>query len=323
MKKSVLAYRVLPPAVQALLDEQFDVTVADADADHAAFADALPRAHGLIGNKLVMTPALLDRAPHVEAIATVSAGYDEFDVAELTRRGILLANTPHEVTETTADLVFALMLSAARRLAELDTFVRCGDWQQSSGPAQFGVDVHHKTLGIIGLGRIGGALAKRAALGFGMRVLYANRSRNEDAERLYGAQWRSLPDLLAQSDFVCVLVPLSGATRGLIGANELRLMKPTAIFVNAARGQVVDEPALIDALRENRIRGAGLDVYAKEPLPADSPLVALPNVVLAPHIGSATSETREAMARRAALNLIEALSGKVPEASVNPTVRPR
>jgi len=319
MKKHVLAYRVLPPAVEALLRDTFDVTVADAGS--AAFADALPHAHGLIGNKLAMTPALLDRAPRVEAIATVSAGYDDFDVAELTRRGILLTNTPHEVTETTADLVFALMLAAARRLAELDAFVRRGDWRQSSGPAQFGVDVHHKTLGIIGLGRIGGALAKRAALGFDMRVLYANRTRNDDAERRYGAQWRTLPDLLAQSDFVCVLVPLSDATRALIGANEFRLMKPDAIFVNGARGQVVDERALIDALRERRLRGAGLDVYGTEPLPADSPLVALPNVVLAPHIGSATRETRDAMARRAALNLIDALSGGLPTASVNPAVR--
>lgn len=321
MRKQVLAYRALPPAVQALLDEQFTVTVADAHTDPAAFVDALPRAHGLIGNKMPMTPALLDRAPRVESISTISAGYDDFDVTDLTRRGILLTNTPDEVTETTADLVFALMLAVARRIAELDTFVRCGDWRQSVGPAQFGVDVHHKTLGIVGLGRIGGALAKRAALGFGMSVLYANRSRNETAERLYGAQWRSLPDLLAQSDFVCVLVPLSDATHGLIGANELRLMKPGAILVNGARGQVIDEHALIEALREKRIRGAGLDVYAQEPLAADSPLLALPDVVLSPHIGSATRETREAMARRAALNLIDALSGRVPETSVNPEVR--
>ncbi|NPT41469.1 bifunctional glyoxylate/hydroxypyruvate reductase B [Paraburkholderia sp. 1N] len=318
MKQRVVAYRKLPAAVLQLLEARCDVTFADADSQRAAFLDALASAHGAIGNKLKLSAELLDAAPLLEAVSTVSAGYDDFDVPELTRRGIVLCNTPDEVTETTADLAFALILAAARRIAELDAATRRGEWLASSGPAQFGVDVHNKTLGIVGLGRIGGALARRAAHGFGMNVLYANRSRNPVAEEVYGAQWRTLPDLLAEADFVCLLVPLSAATHQLIGAAELRLMKSSAILINCARGQVLDEAALIDALREGRILGAGLDVFEREPLPAGSPLFALPNVVIAPHIGSATAQTREAMARRAALNLLDALEGRFSATCVNP-----
>src|ERR1700722_20064281 len=299
MKKRVVAYRKLPTSALQILEAQFDVTTADADTERAAFMDALAGAHGAIGNKLKLTNELLDPAPTLEAVSAISAGYDDFDVADLTRRPIVLCNTPEEVTETTADLMFALILATARRIAELDASTRRGEWQSSSGPAQFGVDVHHKTLGIIGLGRIGAAVARRAAHGFGMNVLYANRSRNVAAEEAFGARWRALPDLLAEADFVCLLVPLSDATNKLIGASELRLMKPSAILINCARGQVLDEAALIEALCEGRILGAGLDVFEREPLPSSSPLLALPNVVLAPHIGSATAQTRESMARRA------------------------
>ncbi|PLZ03885.1 bifunctional glyoxylate/hydroxypyruvate reductase B [Burkholderia sp. WAC0059] len=320
MKKRVVVYRALPPDVLGLLQAQCDVIVADADTDRAAFLEALKHAHGMIGNKLKVGAALLEGAPELEAASTISAGYDDFEVPALTQRGVLLCNTPDEVTETTADLTFTLVLATARRIAELDAWTRRGEWKQSAGAAQFGVDVHHKTLGIVGLGRIGGAVAKRAAHGFGMQVLYSNRSRNAEAERAYGAQWKPLDELLAQSDFVVVLVPLSPATTQLIGARELQLMKPSAVLVNCARGQVVDEAALIEALREKRIRGAGLDVFEREPLP-ESPLYALENTVLVPHIGSATRETREAMARRAALNLLEALSGRLPVASVNPQAR--
>ncbi|CAB3723595.1 Glyoxylate/hydroxypyruvate reductase B [Paraburkholderia graminis C4D1M] len=318
MRKRIVAYRKLPAAAVRILEAQFDVTFVDADADRAAFCEALAGAHGAIGNKLKLGAELLDGAPVLEAVSTVSAGYDDFDVAELTRRGIVLCNTPDEVTETTADLVLALMLAAARRVAELDAWTRRGEWRASSGPAQFGVDVHHKTLGIVGLGRIGAAVARRAALGFGMNVLYSNRSRHPAAEQAYGAQWCPLPELLGEADFVCVLVPLSAATVKLIGAAELRLMKPSAILINCARGQVLDETALTDALREGRLLGAGLDVFEREPLPADSPLFALPNVTFVPHIGSATRQTREAMAHRAALNLLDALQGRHTATCVNP-----
>jgi glyoxylate/hydroxypyruvate/2-ketogluconate reductase len=317
MKKRVVAYRRLPAAALELLEARCDLRLVDADADRPAFLDALASAHGIVGNKLKITPALLDAAPLLEAASTVSAGYDDFDVPELTRRGIVLTNTPDEVTETTADLVFALLLAAARRIAELDAWTRRGEWNASSGPQQFGVDVHHKTLGIVGLGRIGAAVARRAALGFGMKVIYTNRSRNAAAESAYGAERRELPELLAQADFVCLLVPLSDATEKLIGAAQLKLMKASAILLNCGRGPVVDEAALIDALRDRRILGAGLDVYQREPLGA-SPLFALPNVVLAPHIGSATQQTREAMASRAAQNVADALEGILTSTCVNP-----
>jgi gluconate 2-dehydrogenase len=317
MKKRVVAYRRLPAAAAELLEAHCELRIADADSERAAFLDALANAHAMIGNKLKITPALLDAAPLLETAATISAGYDDFDVPELTRRGVVLTNTPAEVTETTADLVFALMLATARRIAELDAWTRRGQWRASSGPAQFGVDVHHKTLGIVGLGRIGAAVARRAALGFGMKVLYTNRTRNAEAESAYGAEARALPDLLAEADFVCVLLPLSDATHKLIGAAELRRMKRTGILINCGRGPVVDEAALVEALHERRILGAGLDVYESEPLGA-SPLFTLPNVVVAPHIGTATQETRDAMAARAAQNVLDALDGRVTSTYVNP-----
>ncbi|MEA3095690.1 MAG: glyoxylate/hydroxypyruvate/2-ketogluconate reductase [Caballeronia sp.] len=318
--KHVVAYRQLPPAVLALLREHCCVDEVDISSggDLAPLRRALASAHGIIGNNLKITPDLLNAAPLLEAASTISAGFDAFDVPELSRRGIVLTNTPDEVTETTADLVFSLILATARRISELADWTRRGQWVRSVGEAQFGVDVHHKTLGIVGLGRIGSAVAKRAALGFGMDVIYSNRSRNHEAEQRYRAQWRPLPELLASADFVCLLVPLSYATEGLIGSAELGAMKPSAILINCSRGQVVDEAALIEHLRERRILGAGLDVFEREPLSPDSPLLQLPNVVAVPHIGSATRQTRENMAMRAARNLIGALDGNLPSTCVNP-----
>jgi gluconate 2-dehydrogenase len=320
MRKRVVLYRAVPDDVAARLHAEFEVSAFDRvdETNRDQFNDALGHAHGIIGNTMRITDELLDAAPRLEAASTISAGYDAFDVEALTRRGILLTNTPDEVTETTADLVFTLMLAAARRVVELAQWAQRGEWRAAVGEPQFGVDVHGKTLGIVGLGRIGGALARRAALGFGMRVLYTNRTPNREAEARYGAELRPLDTLLAQADYVCLLVPLSERTHHLIGARELSLMKPSAILINASRGAVVDEQALIDALRGGRIRGAGLDVFEREPLPASSPLYALPSVVALPHIGSATRETRHAMARRAAHNLIDSLQGRVSPATVNP-----
>ncbi len=323
MKKRVVLYRAVPKDVLDLLKGHFDVKAFDAigDDNRAAFIEALGTAHGMMGNMLKITSELLDAAPMLEAASTISAGYDAFDVEALTRRGIVLLNTPDEVTETTADLVFTLMLASARRVVELAGWARGGAWTRTVEERHFGVDVHGKTLGIVGLGRIGGAVARRAVHGFGMRVLYTGRQRNAQAESTYRAVRCTLDDLLAQSDFVCTMVPLTNETHHLIGARELSLMKESAILINASRGAVVDEPALIEALQARRIRGAGLDVFEREPLPADSPLFALPNVVALPHIGSATHATREAMARRAALNLIAALQGDDVPATVNPEAR--
>ncbi|WP_206996411.1 2-hydroxyacid dehydrogenase [Trinickia mobilis] len=323
MRKRVVLYRAVPKDVVDVLRRHFDVTefAAVDEGNRRAFIEALGAAHGIIGNMLKITTDLLDAAPLLEAASTISAGYDAFDVGELTRRGIVLTHTPGEVTETTADLAFALMLASARRVVELANWAKSGAWAGNVDERLFGVDVHGKTLGIVGLGRIGGALARRAALGFGMRVLYTNRQPNAQAESAYGAVRCPLDELLAQADFVCTLVPLSSETHHLIGAREFALMKSSAILINASRGPVVDEWALVDALKAGRIRGAGLDVFEREPLPAESPLYALPSVVALPHIGSATRATRAAMAQRAALNLIETLEGRAAAATVNPEAR--
>lgn len=322
-RAEVVLYKGVPPDVRVRLAEAFSLTEFDGvnDGNRAAFMAALGRADGAIGVGLNVGPALLDAAPRLKAWATISVGYDQFDVADLTRRGIVLTNTPDVLTETTADTVFSLILSSARRVVELAELVKAGGWKASLGEAHFGTDVHGKTLGIVGMGRIGGAVARRAALGFGMKVLYSNRSRNEAAEAAYGAEHRALPDLLAQADFVVTLVPLSPATERLIGANEFAQMKRGAIFINAARGKVIDEAALIGALASGHLRAAGLDVFEREPVPVDSPLLTMKNVVALPHIGSATHETRHAMASCAADNLIAALGGGSLRNAVNPQAR--
>jgi gluconate 2-dehydrogenase len=308
MKSSIVAYKPLPADVLAWLRERAQVVEVNA-AQPGALVAALAGADGAIGSGVPIRAAMLEGAPRLKALSTISVGYDQFDVADLTRRGIVLTNTPDVLTESTADTVFALILATARRVVELADWVRAGHWQTSLGPAQFGVDVQGKTLGIVGLGRIGGAVARRAALGFNMSVLYANRSPNPAAEQQYGARRVELHVLLENADFVCLQVPLSDATRHLIGARELRMMKPGAILINAARGPVVDEAALVAALQDGTLRAAGLDVFETEPLAAASPLLRLPNVVALPHIGSATHETRHAMARCAAENLVAALDG--------------
>lgn len=322
MKNRIVAYKPLPADVLAFLREHADVIEVDA-ARHDALVAALREADGAIGASVKITPAMLDGAQRLKALSTISVGYDNFDVPDLTRRGIVLAHTPDVLTESTADTVFSLILATARRVVELAQWVKAGHWTRSIGPTHYGTDVQGKTLGIVGLGRIGGAVARRAALGFNMRVLYTNRSANGQAERDYGARRVELAELLAASDFVCLQVPLTPETRHLIGAAEFRQMKRSAIFINASRGATVDEAALIDALRAGTIHGAGLDVFEEEPLPATSPLLALPNVVALPHIGSATHETRHAMARCAAENLVAALAGTLAVNVVNREVLAR
>ena len=319
MSKRILAYRRLNDQQLDQLRERFHVDYFGKleSADDPAFREALGQAHGLIGAGVNMTPELLDAAPNLEAIASISVGVDNYPVEELTRRGILLCNTPDVLTETTADTGFSLIMASARRVVELAEYVKRGDWKSSIGPEQFGSDVHGKTLGMVGFGRIGQAVARRGALGFGMKILYSNASPKPDLEAELGARRCELDELLQQSDFVCAIVPLTPETRQLIGAREFELMKEGAIFINISRGQVVDEQAMIQALESGQIRGAGLDVFEQEPLQADSPLPQMPNVVALPHIGSATHETRTAMAQRAVDNIMLALDGKRPISPFN------
>ena len=321
MKQKIVVYKAVPADVADYLREHAEVVAVDADAP-GALAAALKDADGAIGASVKITPEMLDGS-RVRALSTISVGYDQFDVPDLTKRGIVLAHTPDVLTESTADTVFSLILASARRVVELADWVRAGHWKGSIGPAQYGAEVQGKTLGIVGLGRIGGAVARRAALGFNMQVLYTNRSPNEAAERNYGARRVELDELLACSDFVCLQVPLTAATRHLIGAEELKKMKRSAILINASRGATVDEPALIAALEAGTIHGAGLDVFEHEPIDPASPLLRMPNVVALPHIGSATHETRHAMARCAAQNLVAALAGTLDVNIVNREVLAR
>ena len=262
---------------------------------------------------------LLDRAPQLRIVANMAVGYDNVDVPALTRRNIVLTNTPGVLTETTADLTFALMLGIARRIGEGERRVRAGRWPVWSPFVFLGADVHRATLGIIGLGRIGTAVARRAQ-GFDMRVLYHNRGRNKEAEAQLGCTWVDMDTLLSESDFVVVLVPLGPETYRLISTPQLKKMKPTAFLVNAARGPIVDARALYEALRNKVIAGAALDVTDPEPLPADDPLLTLDNCLVVPHVGSASIATRTRMATLAAENIAAFLGGRRPPTPVNPEV---
>jgi glyoxylate reductase len=264
--------------------------------------------------------ALLAGAPRLRAISSVSVGLDHIDVAAATARGIPVGHTPGVLTETTADLAFALLLAAARRVVEGDRFVRAGAWRSWEPDLLLGRDVHGATLGIVGLGAIGRALARRAR-GFGMEVLAWSRTRRTGADPDAGIVRVELEELLARSDFVSVHVALAPETRGLLGARALAAMKPGAILVNTARGGIVDEAALVEALREGRLAGAALDVFEREPLDPESPLLGLPNVVLAPHVGSASVATRARMAELAVENLLAALDGRPMPACANPEVQ--
>jgi len=303
------------------LQDRADVTLIERLDAHGLdqLRAALPQAQGLLGASLKLDAQWLDLAPRLEAIASVSVGIDNYDLDYLTARHILLTNTPDVLTETTADTGFALILASARRVVELAIRVRNGQWQKNIGPEHFGTDVHGKTLGIIGMGRIGEALAQRGHFGFGMPVIYHSHSPKPAVEARFGARYRSLKALLQEADFICLTLPLTAETQGLIGAEQFALMRTDSIFINISRGKVVDEAALIHALQQGQIRGAGLDVFEHEPLDPASPLLTLDNVVATPHIGSATIETREAMARCAVDNLLAALDGQRPPNLVNPS----
>jgi len=258
-------------------------------------------------------------AGRLRVISNFAVGYDNIDVQAATRAGILVTNTPDVLTETTADLAFALMLAAARRLGEAERFVRSGQWNLWQPDLLLGRDVWGATLGIVGLGRIGRAVARRAR-GFGMHILYADERPDPRAEAELECSFRSLEDLLRESDFVTIHLPLNDRTRGLFGAGRFALMKPTAILINTARGPIVDQRALYEALRAKRLAAAGLDVTDPEPIRPDDPLLTLDNCVILPHIGSASVRTRDRMAELAARNLLDALEGRRPAHCVNPEV---
>ena len=262
---------------------------------------------------------LMDAAPKLKVVSNLAVGYDNIVVPEATKRGIVVGNTPGVLTETTAELAFILLMTAARRVVEADNYTRKGLWKTWGPMILLGQDIHHATLGIIGLGRIGTEVAKRAR-GFNMKVLYYDRvRRSEDEEKQLDVEYvPDLKEILSVSDFISVHVPLLPETRHLIGAAEFTLMKPTAVFVNTSRGPVVDQKALYEALKAKNIFAAGIDVTEIEPIPTDDPLLTLDNVIITPHIASASFNTRKNMALIAAENLLAGLKGEMPPNCVNP-----
>ena len=262
--------------------------------------------------------AIIEAAPRLRVISNFAVGYNNIDIAKATERGIMVGNTPGVLSETTADLAFALLMAAARNIVQSDRYVRNGNWQVAWDPSMLlGQDIHHSTLGIIGLGRIGAEVARRAR-GFHMQVLYHNRNRREDAERELGVEYVNFSELLSRSDFVSLHVPLTGDTDRMIGSAEFAIMKPTAILVNTSRGQVVDQEALYEALKSGQIAAAAIDVTEFEPIPADDTLLTLDNLVITPHIGSSSVATRTRMAVMVAENIVAGLKGEMLPNCVNP-----
>ena len=317
MPQKVLVTREIPAAGLRLL-EDFDVTTLSGEPpDHNEVLRAVSGASGVLCtvSENIDTEIMDAAGETLQVVANMAVGYDNIDVEAATERGIVVTNTPGILEETTADTAFMLLLAAARRLGEAERFLRAGKWD-AWGPKQFtGPDVWGKTLGIVGFGGIGQAVARRAR-GFGMDILYTARSHKEDAEEELGAREVELDELLRESDFVSIHTPLTDETWHLIGGKELGSMKPTAVLVNASRGPVVDESALAEALENRDIFSAGLDVYEEEP-EVHPKLLELENVVLAPHIGSASIETRDKMASTAAENLRAVLNNEEPANPVN------
>jgi glyoxylate reductase len=325
MKPKVFITRMLPQKALDLI-----LPVCDAE----VWQDELPpprdvllaKVHDLDGLLSLLTDkidaTLMDNAPKLKVVSNCAVGFDNIDVPAATQRGIAVGNTPGVLTETTADFAFALMMAAARRVVEGDRYTRAGKWKTWGLTVLLGQDVYGATLGLIGLGRIGAAMAKRAT-GFEMRVLYYDPYRREDLEQQLGITYADLDTVVRESDFVSVHTPLTNETRKLVNADLLRKMKKTAILINTSRGPVVDQAALYVALRDGVIAGAALDVTDPEPIPPTEPLLTLENCIIAPHIASASVTTRTKMATMAAENLLAGLRGEKLPTPVNPEVQPR
>lgn len=311
-KPRIFVTRRLPDPAMAILAEHCTVSLWDQVETPVPRAELLRGVAAAEGLLCLITDRIdaevIAAAPHLRAVSIMAVGYDNIDRAALAARGITLTNTPDVLTETTADLAWALLLAAARRVVEGHKLIERGGWGPWHPMQMVGQDIYGRTLGVVGAGRIGQAVLRRGR-GFGMRLLYHNRRPNPALEADVGAAYRSLADLLAESDAVVVTAPLTAETRGMFGAAQFALMKPTSIFVNVARGPLVREADLVEALRAGRPWAAGLDVFEREPIGPDHPLLTLPNVVLTPHIGSASIATRMRMATLAAENLVAVLHG--------------
>jgi glyoxylate reductase len=323
MKPKIFVTRAMPDEVLSIMQAECEVALWPHD-EPAVPRDVLLHeardAHGIFALITERIDAeVMDAAPQLKVISNMAVGYDNIAVNEATSRKIPVGNTPGVLTDATADLAFTLMLAAARRLGEAVNYIRAGRWQTWVPFELTGMDVHGKTLGLIGMGRIGAAVAKRAR-GFDMNVLYHNRKPHPEYELATGAHYVTLDELLAQSDFVSIHTPLNAETRHFINAERLRRMKPTAMLINTSRGGTVDPQALYDALKNGVIAYAALDVTEPEPIPLDYPLLSMPNCLIIPHLGSATRATRLKMATMAAQNVVAGVQGRRLPNCVNPEV---
>ena len=325
-KKKILVSRAIFPDILARLEDTFEVESNQADLIFSAdeLRKRVADKDGLmVTSSEAVDASVIAAAPHLKVVCNIAVGYNNIAVPAATEAGVMVTNTPDVLNQTTADMGWALIMATARRITEAEHWLRAGHWKKWTLDGFVGADVHGSTLGVIGMGRIGQEIARRST-GFDMQVLYHNRTRltPELEARANNAIWVSKEDLLCRADHVILVLPYSAQSHHTIGAAELAMMKPSATLVNIARGGIVDDVALIAALRERRIAGAGIDVFENEP--AFHPdFLTLSNVVLTPHIGSATEATRRAMANRAAANLVAALSGQTPRDLLNPTLTPR
>lgn len=319
MNKKVVVFSQIDPEILTRLKAQYHVVVIDPKQGdvNQQIQQHVQDADGMIGAGRLLNQSNLATAQQLKIISSVSVGYDNYDVDYLNQKNIWLSHTPHVLTETTADLAFTLLMSAARKVPYLDHWTKSGEWKRTVSQAQFGQDIHGKTLGIIGLGNIGAAIARRGLYGFNMNILYHNRREKLEMAQSLNAQYRSLEQLLQESDFVVVAVDLNAESKALLSTEQFDSMQSHAVLVNISRGSVIDEQALIQVLKDRKIFAAGLDVYEKEPLQT-SELFQLDNVVTLPHVGSATAETRKKMAELAYRNLVDALDGRQPRYLVNP-----
>jgi glyoxylate reductase len=325
MKKyKVLITRKFFDEAVEIIDTIADVEIFDAENDPIPRDLLLEKIDKMDGLLSMLTDKidseLLDKGNRLQVVSNYAVGYNNIDVGAATKRGVLVTNTPGVLTNSTADCAFLHLMAISRRLVEVDQFIRNGNWEKAWGPKMLlGSDITGKTLGIVGLGRIGSALVPRAK-GFGMKVIYNDEGPSPDKEKLLGVQYRKLDDLLRESDYVSLHVPLTEDTKYMIGERELGIMKKSAFLINTSRGPVVDENALYEALKNKKIAGAGIDVFEEEPTSPENPLLELDNIIVTPHIGSATHETRLAMAIKAANNLTAALKGERPPDLLNPEV---
>ncbi|KAB7706991.1 D-glycerate dehydrogenase [Bacillus aerolatus] len=320
MKPLVYVTRKLPEEIIVRLQENYEIDMwskAEVQVPREILLEKVKKADALltvISDRL--DEELFSKGENLKVVANMAVGYDNVDLDAASKYGIAICNTPDVLTDTTADLAFALLLATARRMVEAAEFVKNGEWKSWSPMLLAGTDVHHKTIGIVGMGKIGTVVAKRAA-GFDMEIIYHNRRRHEVAEEMLGARYCSMDELLEEADFVVCLAPLTEETKGMFQREQFQKMKKDAIFINASRGPIVNEEALYDALQAGEIAAAGLDVFNEEPIGANHPLLALTNVVALPHIGSATKETRIAMMETCCDNLDAIFADRTPRTLVN------